>query len=423
MMNNLKVALTVIAFAIAPGVLFAGGALSTLSISAPAQVAPGSSFDAGVMLDNGDGEIQGWSFAICHDPADLTLNSIATGSTTATVNGGATAEFESLNMYTDAWTHGVIINLFGDFTLPIGSGYELGVGSYTNDMPDGQTTTMFFGCTAGEPPVATTVVVDGGSLGVATEDQDVESFDPPLPPSTFRVDAPATALPGGDFNTRVMLDNESGDIQGWSFGQCHDETALTLNSMVLGATSSTINGGAELEFWALNFEVGGFTMGAVINLMGTSVLAIGNDYEIAIANYTNDMPDGSSTSLAFCPNLGDPVITVIVVVDGISLSVNQVGADVQSYDPPIVDYVRGDANQTGSTDLSDGIWILADLFLGGPHNDCFGSNNANGDASYDAADAIFVLQWQFLGGPNFPLPWPDCGNIGDEDDCETSNCA
>lgn len=422
MIYRFRAVLALIALVTAPGLLLAGNPLSTLSIDAPGQVAPGGALNAYAMLDNGDGELQGWSYTVCHDPADMTLNSATTGSTTAAANGGSAPGFESLNMFANAWSHGVVINLFGDFTLPVGSGYELAYGSYTNDMPDGGLTTISFGCVAGSPPVATTVVVGGASLAVNTAGQDVESHTPPVPPSTFWIDAPATTPPGSDFETRVMLDNESGNIQGWSLGQCHDSGALTLNSMELGATSETINGGSELEFWALNFEAGGFTMGAVISLMGTAVLPVGNGYEIVVAQYTNDMADGNNTDLNFCGDQGDPVVTVVVVVGGTSLSPSQVGANVQSYDPPIVDFIRGDANQTGSTDLSDGIWMLSDLFLGGAHNDCFGSNNANGDGSYDAADAIYVLTWAFLGGAAPPAPWPDCGNQGNEDECETSSC-
>jgi hypothetical protein len=60
---------------------------------------------------------------------------------------------------------------------------------------------------------------------------------------------------------------------------------------------------------------------------------------------------------------------------------------------------RGDANRDGIRDISDAVFILGCLFLGGecPATDC--AADANHDNSRDLSDAVFLLSHLFLGGP------------------------
>jgi hypothetical protein len=73
---------------------------------------------------------------------------------------------------------------------------------------------------------------------------------------------------------------------------------------------------------------------------------------------------------------------------------------------------RGDPNDDGTTDLSDGIAVFNFLFLGGKPT-CMDSTDANGDGNVDLSDGIFLLNFLFLGGPTpaAPGPAPDsCGS-------------
>lgn len=69
-------------------------------------------------------------------------------------------------------------------------------------------------------------------------------------------------------------------------------------------------------------------------------------------------------------------------------------------------YIRGDCNQDGTMDISDGILILdinysrTDLF---PH---FNACDANGDLEVDVSDGIYIFNYLFLGGPEPPPPFP-----------------
>jgi hypothetical protein len=68
---------------------------------------------------------------------------------------------------------------------------------------------------------------------------------------------------------------------------------------------------------------------------------------------------------------------------------------------------RGDSNDDGSVDLTDGVFVLNYLFLGGPAPECLDAANTNADENIDLADGVFVLNYLFLGGPPPPAPGPD----------------
>jgi hypothetical protein len=83
---------------------------------------------------------------------------------------------------------------------------------------------------------------------------------------------------------------------------------------------------------------------------------------------------------------------------------------------------RGDCNDDGAVDISDGVCILNWLFLGGATPGCVAVTNTNGDAGSDISDAVYVLTHLFLGGPAPVEPFPGCGPgtlPADEVTCET----
>jgi hypothetical protein len=66
--------------------------------------------------------------------------------------------------------------------------------------------------------------------------------------------------------------------------------------------------------------------------------------------------------------------------------------------PPIV-FKRGDSNADGATNITDGIYVLNYLFLGGPTPTCKEAANPNDDANINITDGIYILNFLFLGGP------------------------
>src|SRR6185503_20658012 len=80
---------------------------------------------------------------------------------------------------------------------------------------------------------------------------------------------------------------------------------------------------------------------------------------------------------------------------------------------PLTPFIRGDANRSGSLDISDSIWVLNELFTGGQPTLCPAAADTNGDGRTDISDALHGISYEFLGGPPPPAPFPACGRAMD----------
>jgi len=69
-------------------------------------------------------------------------------------------------------------------------------------------------------------------------------------------------------------------------------------------------------------------------------------------------------------------------------------------------FYRADPNNDGSTNITDGIYVLNFLFLGGPAPTCRESADANNDKGVNITDGIYILNYLFLGGPTPAAPGP-----------------
>ena len=99
----------------------------------------------------------------------------------------------------------------------------------------------------------------------------------------------------------------------------------------------------------------------------------------------------------------------------------QFGCDLDNegftYPPEGTPFIRGDTNEDGGVDLSDGVATLNFLFLGGTAPECRRAANANGSGGVDLADAVYTFNFLFLGGPPIPAPTGTCGIDEDEIPC------
>ena len=234
----------------------------------------------------------------------------------------------------------------------------------------------------------------------------------------------AQVAPGGTVDLDVSLDSTLGsDIQGWSYGVCHDAAALQVDAISEGDVPNSLMGGAGPDFNQQALFADGFTVGVVICLLGCEVLPPTAGV-LNIGSYTNLMAEGDMTTLSICSTLGMPPVAAVVVENGSSVTPTTVDGTVESFVPPITDFIRGDANGDSSLNIADGIYMLNALFQGGPMQDCEIANDANSDAMYNTADAIFVFNHQFLNGPAPAAPYPDCGTVAGQqpEDCVSSAC-
>jgi hypothetical protein len=73
-----------------------------------------------------------------------------------------------------------------------------------------------------------------------------------------------------------------------------------------------------------------------------------------------------------------------------------------------VRFLRGDSNSDAGLDISDPVFLLNYLFLGGPPALCDDAVDTNDDGTIDIADGVFLLSFLFLSG-SLPEPHPACG--------------
>lgn len=75
----------------------------------------------------------------------------------------------------------------------------------------------------------------------------------------------------------------------------------------------------------------------------------------------------------------------------------------------IVIFVRGDSNADSAVDISDAVYTLGYLFLGGPAPDCLDAADANDDGELDVSDPVATIRSLLDSGSPLPAPWPEPG--------------
>ena len=78
-------------------------------------------------------------------------------------------------------------------------------------------------------------------------------------------------------------------------------------------------------------------------------------------------------------------------------------------------FTRGDSNQDGIIDLSDGVSILVYLFHLGVKLPCRDAADSNDTGGIDTSDAVYIFNFLFLSGPSLSQPFPECGADPTED--------
>ncbi|MCK5126178.1 MAG: hypothetical protein KAR42_07970 [candidate division Zixibacteria bacterium] len=66
----------------------------------------------------------------------------------------------------------------------------------------------------------------------------------------------------------------------------------------------------------------------------------------------------------------------------------------------------GDANNDGSCNLGDAVFLISYAFKGGQMPPCLSEGDANTDGSVNVGDGVYIIGYCFKGGPT-----PDCGGI------------
>lgn len=145
------------------------------------------------------------------------------------------------------------------------------------------------------------------------------------------------------------------------------------------------------------------------NLPGTS------SYNIAVSVLVEDLEpvDGAIKVLIEDLGGGNPPENASIK----AVAIIESGGAVEPRD----EFGRGDSDANGGApNITDGIYILNFLFLGGPAPVCMDAADADDNGSVNITDGIYVLNFLFLGGTTIPTPAaPNCGEDPTDDplDC------
>ena len=151
---------------------------------------------------------------------------------------------------------------------------------------------------------------------------------------------------------------------------------IDIQDAATGAILETV----EIEFQTFSFS---FTV---------PLTALGNDD--GIVNYT-----------AACGSFAQPTDAMDII-----------GFSTPGGDP----FFRGDCSGNGIIDLADPIFLLVALAGTGDPIECEHGCDSNDDGFLDVSDAVYSLSYMFIGGPPPAAPFPSCGFDSTTDDlsCE-----
>lgn len=82
-------------------------------------------------------------------------------------------------------------------------------------------------------------------------------------------------------------------------------------------------------------------------------------------------------------------------------------------------FIRCDVNNDRRLNLTDAVWMLNEAFVGGEKTLCPIARDCDANDRHDLSDVVYALAHLFMGGPLPPQPYPDCGQVEDmmPEDC------
>jgi hypothetical protein len=393
-------------------------------------------------------EIQGWSWGLRHDPAEASIdgcvgmytdcgfdactNVVCPEDMQTPGPAGESADFNSLNVYDEGATQGIVLSLLQKWNLDATARFEMIKITYTLEAGVDCLEVAFAG-DLGDPPIDTTFVVGGVSITPAT--QTGLTCEQPCSPLAIAFGDPVvSADPCGAAVPVLLTTDQDQAVSGFQFGVMLDtDTAdARIDSVDEGADLIAVMAPDPVEYFVAQEVDGGkgVVVGGVPELVPEgdppvfrSLPACTDDQEIAVLNIVSSVASVSVTA-SFENALGDPPKDISVDVDGETV-IPDLGDPVTfTIECEIIDepFVRGDANQDLILNVSDAVAIAKAVFNQGSKlpliQQCRDSADVNDDGVVDTTDAVYLLAYLFELGPVIPAP-TTCGNdpTPDELDC------
>ena len=238
--------------------------------------------------------------------------------------------------------------------------------------------------------------------------------------------AGAISLGGAGTVYVALRSNSEIGIQGWSFGILATGDA-TIDSVTTDGTAAApapdgvFNGGFNKTSLALpeNNEGQAGAVSAIVLCFGCpAVVDPAGTAALLAVNIVG--PESGAGGVTFQSGLvgeGQPVDNVFTE-EGASAEVCNIGTASLDITFEILDvgpFIRGNANDDFKVDIADPIWILNELFRGGPATACQPAADANFDGTITIADTAYLIGYLFGGGDEPPAPFPGCGVLTPEE--------
>ncbi len=281
-----------------------------------------------------------------------------------------------------------------------------------------------------EPIAANTAIANQGEAGVS----DVPD-QAPLAVAREGLGGETVALDLYGNIASTLGERGQGGVQGWSLGAkvsgaMHPTGATTegtagANSLVDPA--GVQNGGfekTELIDPAANSDMEGFVTAVVLSFTMPITLDEDSVSTVVCVSLESDVLDAEEGAVAVgslewmdgLAGSGQPVRNVATVDGETNRYQCLQSADVSFTTIVPSEFIRGDSNGDGQTDIADAVFTLNALFRDGPPTTCDDAADANDDALIDVSDALFTVLFRFSGDAAPPAPYPECGEDPEGED-------
>ena len=423
---------------------------------------PGLEVDAQVMTNTETAKIQGWSYAVKHDDAMLSIvaDSVTTVGTIAhpdTPDAVAIPpHFDVSQAVPGGFISAIVLSFLSETELPVGSKSAIVNVKYTVDADPGADGTKIEFVSGeigpeGSPATDINFTVDGASRVPSTvvdgvirkgggpaeeicdngidDDGDglIDGDDPDCPGGGGCPEGSDWALYFGDAASDAAVDATGADSLAISMRNATDAFAFQFGVKNDGGTLSfdgTLGADADRLIELVITDENGDSQTPSTPNTATAGDATGATRGSAVAGFA----DGDFFAVDLAPGVGGPGLTVGYVSDldgdeqkipatgdGDPCPVNEVV--VLSFgDQPQANFIRGDADGNGELNVTDAVLII-NVTLGNLQEryDCEDALDANDDGKANISDAIPVLMWMFQRGDALAAPHLTCGVDGTAD--------
>lgn len=411
---------------------------------------------------------QGWAYGVAHDPNSIEILDVTLAGTDAEQLLAGDDGFNQFHISTSesgdklGFTQGYAASATMPVFIPISNRFSMASASYRATGSS---------CGAQDTSITTSISYTDDLLNQSELKEEIilvvfgESVRPDViqgadvtiscdaissrPSLTMAGDVNLTADRSSTVSIDILAENTGSNelqVEGWSYAIQIDGSLLDVSSFSLGDDAASLKGSSGPDFEAhdtidedTNGTLDGVIAGAVVDVEEAPnndlILPVGSPQKIGKLELRSaiTIPKGGAsrtTDLNFTNIQGDDqlsTIEVLFTIDNGSEPVSLIPDFSQSLTVTLLagvggrgDFVRGDANNDTRIDISDGIWIIMDLFFQTvERKPCFAPSDANDDGLVDLADAMYIFNWRLpriAVSPPPPAPFPNCGPDPDNSD-------